>query len=99
MTDVANDIGNRIITHYEQEYLEALFDGGLVIEDVIFQILVECARVAYLVNSPKYPVICYIEEEGLETDLARKELKRTVDYVEENDIADNSLEEIASLEL
>lgn len=83
MTDVANDLGRWIYQNYEHDYLDLLFDGRIVIEDVIFQILVECARYAYLINAPKHPFSYFIENEGLEPELARKELKRTVDYIDQ----------------
>lgn len=66
MTDVANDLGRWIYQNYEHDYLDLLFDGRIVIEDVIFQILVECARYAYLINAPKHPFSYFIENEGLE---------------------------------
>lgn len=48
MTAVANEIGNSIYQYYEEEYISPLFSNGLFIEDIIFQILVECCRYAYL---------------------------------------------------
>lgn len=45
MTAVANEIGNSICKYYDEDYLELLFeDNQIAIEDVIFQILVECCR-------------------------------------------------------
>jgi len=76
-------IGRWICKHANEDYLENLFTGGLVIEDVIFQILIECSRYAYLVNSEKHPWAYYIEQDRLELELARKNLKRVLEYSEE----------------
>ena len=83
MRKIADDIGNIIYEYYEQEYLEVLFSSGITIEDVIFQVLVFCSRYAYLVNAKKHPLSYYIEQEGLESELARKERERTIKYIKE----------------
>lgn len=83
MTDVANDLGNWILQNYNKDYLDDVLIGGIALDDVIFQILVECCRYAYLSNSEKHPWKYYIEQEGLELELARKNLKRTLDYVDD----------------
>lgn len=83
MQKIADDIGNNILKHYEQDYLDVLFFLGITIEDVIFQVLVLCCRYAYLINLEKHPIAYYIDEEGLEPDLARKEHERIIKYVQE----------------
>ena len=73
MTAVANEIGNSICKYYDEDYLELLFeDNQIAIEDVIFQILVECCRYAYLSNSEKHPITFYIERDKLEQETDRK---------------------------
>ena len=81
MTAVANEIGDRIFKNYDEEYLRLLFSGGLVVEDVIFQVLVECCRFAYLWNAEKHPLKYYVERDGLELELARKNAERIIDYI------------------
>lgn len=82
MAAVANEIGNSICKYYNEDYLELLFENHqIVIEDVIFQILVECCRYAYLSNSEKHPIAFYIERDGLEQEPERKTIKRIIDYV------------------
>ena len=82
MTAVANEIGNSICKYYDEDYLELLFeDNQIAIEDVIFQILVECCRYAYLSNSEKHPITFYIERDKLEQETGRKTIKRIIDYV------------------
>lgn len=85
MHKIADDIGEIIISSYEEEYLGVLFSCGLTIEDVIFQVLVVCCRYAYLVNAEKHPLSFYIEQEGLEMDLARKKHQRIKEYVQKKD--------------
>lgn len=84
MTAVADEIGHSIYKYYEEEYLDLLFSNGLIVEDVIFQILVECCRYAYLINAEKHSLKYYIDRDGLELDLARKNNKRIIDYVNEH---------------
>ncbi|MGO5024494.1 hypothetical protein ACTQ4E_15635 [Lawsonibacter sp. LCP25S3_G6] len=84
MTAAANEIGNSIFKYYEEEYLDTLFSNELVVEDVIFQILVECCRYAYLINAEKHSLKYYIERDGLELELARKNNKRIIDYVNDH---------------
>ena len=48
MHKIADDIGNIIYDFYPKDYLALLFSSGIVIEDVIFQVLVLCCRYAYL---------------------------------------------------
>lgn len=82
MIAVANEIGNSICKYYDEDYLELLFeDNQIAIEDVIFQILVECCRYAYLSNSEKHPIMFYIERDKLEQETGRKTIKRIIDYV------------------
>lgn len=80
MKNVADEIGYSILRFYNEDYLESIFRFGIQIEDVIFQILVECCRYAYLKNAEKHPQKFYIERDGLELELERKNLKRTIDY-------------------
>ena len=84
MTQVANEIGRSILQKYDEDYLETLFSGGIVIEDIIMQILVECCRNAYLTKSEKHTLKYYIERDGLELDVQRKIIKRTMDYVRDH---------------
>lgn len=94
MTSIANDLGTWICRNYNRNYLETLFNNGICIEDVILQILVECCRCAYLVNSEKHPISYYINRDGRESELARKEIKRTIDYVNKKfDLESERLEE------
>ena len=92
---VANEIGNSICKYYNQEYLEVLFDNHQIcIEDVIFQILVECCRYAYLSNAEKHPITFYIERDRLEQEPERKTIKRIIDYVNERyDIEEKKIKE------
>lgn len=84
MKEVADEIGKCIYREYNEDYIETLFEGGIVVEDVIFQVLVECCRYAYLKTAEKHPLKYYIEREGLELDLTRKNVKRIFDYVNEH---------------
>lgn len=84
MTAVANEIGSSIYRFYEKEHIDLLFSKNLVIEDVIFQILVECCRYAYLKNADKHSLKYYIDRDGLELELARKNIKRIINYVDEH---------------
>lgn len=95
MTIVANEIGTSICKYYNQEYLEVLFDNHQIcIEDVIFQILVECCRYAYLSNAEKHPITFYIERDRLEQEPERKTIKRIIDYVNERyDVEEKKIKE------
>lgn len=84
MTMVADEIGRSICKYYNEDYLETLFEKNqIIIEDVIFQILVECCRYAYLSSSEKHPITFYIERDELELEPERKTIKRIIDYVNE----------------
>lgn len=83
MKRIADDIGKSILQDYDRDYLSLILANGLIIEDIIFQVLVECCRYAYLLKAEKHPLKYYIERDGLELDLARKEIKRTSDYTNE----------------
>lgn len=80
---IADEIGRFIYEHYDEDYLEVLFSFGLSVDDIIFQVLVLCCRYAYLINAEKHPLSYYIEQEGLEADLARKEHERLIKYSKE----------------
>jgi len=81
MTCIADEIGNSIIQYYDKEYVNLLFSNDLSIEDVIFQILVECCRYAYLKNAQRHPIKHYIERGELGLDSERKRIKRVIDYI------------------
>ena len=83
MTAVADEIGDVICRYYDKEYLETMYSMGIVIEDVIFQVLIECCRYAYLQNASRHPLKYYIERDGLELDIARKNNERTIKYIKE----------------
>ena len=83
MKRIADDIGGIILQDYDRDYLSLILANGLIIEDIIFQVLVECCRYAYLLKAEKHPLKYYIERDRLELDLARKEIKRTIDYTNE----------------
>ena len=94
MKRIADDVGGIILHKYDDEYLHLIFSSGLVIEDIIFQVLIECCRYAYLANAEKRPLLYYIDQDGLETELARKEIKRIIDYTNEKyDLLDGALKE------
>lgn len=94
MKTIADDIGGIILHNYDDEYLHLIFSSGLIIEDIIFQVLLECCRYAYLINAEKHPLLYFIERDGLETELARKEIKRTIDYTNKKyDLLDEALKE------
>lgn len=100
MTAVANEIGRSIFQYYNEDYLETLFMCGITIEDVIFQVLVECCRYAYLKNADKHPLKYYIDRDGLELELERKNLKRTIDYVNDRyEIEGTRLQESIGIEI
>ncbi len=100
MTSVADEIGRSICQYYEEEYLDLLFSGNIVIEDVIIQVLVECCRYAYLKNADKHSLKYYIERDGMELELARKNLKRVIDYVNDHfELEGKRLEESIGLEI
>lgn len=84
MAAVADEIGRCIYKYYEEEYIDHLFSGDIVVEDIIFQVLVECCRYAYLKNAEKHTMKYFIERDGMELELARKNLKRIIDYVNEH---------------
>ena len=84
MTSVADEIGWSIGKYYDEDYLDLLFSDNIAIEDVIFQILVECCRYAYLKNADKHSLKYYIDRDGLELDLARKNIKRIINYVNDH---------------
>lgn len=100
MTAVADQIGKSIFQYYDEDYyIETLFEGGIVVEDVIFQVLVECCRYAYLKKSEKHPLKFYIERDGSELELERKKLKRTIDYINERyEIEGTRLEETLGIQ-
>ena len=83
MHKIADNIGNDICNHYNEDYLAVLFSSGFNIEDIILQVLVLCCRYAYMTTAEKHPLKHYIDQDGLELELARKELKRVFDYVNE----------------
>lgn len=83
MHKIADDIGQVICDHYDNEYLSVLFSSGFRIEDIIIQVLVLCCRYAYLTTAEKHPLKYYIDQDNLDLELARKELKRVFDYVNE----------------
>ena len=85
MHKIANDIGQIIYEHYDQNYLEKLFSFGISVEEIIIQVLVICCRNAYLVNSEKHPLSYYIKQENHEFDLARKEHERILKYIKVKD--------------
>ena len=98
MTSVANEIGRSICKYYEEDYLDLLFSGNIVIEDVIFQVIVECCRYAYLKNAEKHSLKYYIDRDGMELELARKNLKRIIDYVNDHfELEGKGLEESIGL--
>lgn len=73
MTSVANEICNSICKYYNEDYLELLFENRqIVIEDVIFQILLECCRYTYLSNSEKHPIAFTLNGMGLNRNLNEK---------------------------
>lgn len=81
---IYHDLYKKIIYNYDKDYLEYIFSGNVSINDVIFQILVECCRYAYINNLEKHPWTYYINEDDLELELKRKELKRTLSKVNKN---------------
>ena len=83
MHKIADAIGNVIYDNYAQDYLTLLFSNGIVIEDIIFQVLVLSCRYAYLSTAEKHPLKYYIDKDGLDLETTRKELKRVFDYVNE----------------
>ena len=83
MHKIADDIGNVVYDNYANDYLALLFSSGIVIEDIIFQVLVLCCRYAYLITAAKHPLKFYIDQDDLDLELARKEHKRIFDYVNE----------------
>ena len=85
MHKIADDIGSFIVNCYDEEYLDWPFSCGLVIEDIIFQVLILCCRYAYLVNAEKHPISYYIKQDDLEYDLARKEHERIIKYILEKE--------------
>ena len=91
MTAAADEIGRSILQHYDREYLDSLFSCGFVIEDIIFQILVECCRYAYLKNADKHPLKYYIERDGLELERERRMHKRIIDYINEKNELEHDL--------
>lgn len=91
MASIANEIGRCIYQYYNSDYLEVLFGCGISIEDVIFQILIECSRYAYLINVEKHSLKYYIEKDGLELEPARKRLKRIIDYINTYKIIENRM--------
>lgn len=100
MTVVADEIGRSIYKYYEEEYIDLLFLGDIVVEDVIFQVLVECCRFAYLKNAEKHSLKYYIDRDGKELELERKNLKRIIDYVNEHfEIEGKRLDEFVGAEL
>ena len=93
MQRIADDIGTIITNNFDTEYLDILFSSGIVIEDIIFQVLILCCRYAYLVNLEKHPISYYIEQDGLEYDPARKEHERIIKYVLEKVTLSNKITE------
>lgn len=100
MTSVADEIGRSICKYYEEEYIDLLFSENIVIEDVIFQVLVECCRYAYLKNADKHSLKYYIDRDGKELEPARKILKRVIDYVNDHfELVGKSFEESVGVEI
>ncbi len=80
MKKVADDIGEVILKYYDRDYLTILFSSGITINDVIFQVLINCCRYAFLTNLEKRPLSNYYEKGKNESDAARKTLERTIKY-------------------
>ena len=82
MKKVADDIGEVILKYYDRDYLTVLFSSGITINDVIFQVLVNCCRYAFLTNMDKRPLSHYFEQGKTEPESTRKVRERTMTYVD-----------------
>lgn len=82
MKIVADDIGEVILKYYDQDYLRTVFSCGITINDVIFQVLVNCCRYAFLTNMEKRPLSHHFEQGKEVSESTRKTRERTMDYVD-----------------
>lgn len=94
MKNIADLICKSIYRSFDEDIFYGLLAIEISIEDIVLQIMMECCRYAYLKNTEKHALNYYIEKDGLEVELERKNVNRIVNYsAEKFDIEEKQLEQ------